>query len=92
MLALAQLHEDYGILQEHEPSTPTDAWRNLGPNRVCELVNIFAGGFVDGGERVDGTLMEMRWMSLAFAASLESSEDQGPMVRMRSFLHISAIS
>ena len=74
---------------KHEPPKPTLALRNLLPMResypiACATSSMLAPV---ASQIAESALMdEMRWASIAFAASLESSEDQRPTVRIRSVL------
>ena len=74
---------------KQDPPKPTDARRNLGPMReskptACATSSMFAPVASQIAE--SAFTDEMRCASIAFAASLESSEDQRPTVRMRSRL------
>ena len=74
---------------KHEPPKPTDARRNLGPMReskptACATSSMFAPVASQIAE--SAFTDEMRCASIAFAASLDSSDDQSPTVRMRSRL------
>jgi len=74
---------------KHEPPKPTEALRNLEPRResmptAWATSSMLAPVASQMAERA--LTDEMRWASIALAASFESSDDHRPTVRICDFL------
>ena len=76
---------------KHDPPNPTEALRNLGPIRESRPTAYATSSTLApvASQIAESALIdEIRCARRAFAASLESSEDQRPTFRMRSFLNV----
>ena len=76
---------------KHDPPNPTEALRNVGPMRESRPTAYATSSTLApvASQIAESALIdEIRCARRAFAASLESSEDQRPTFRMRSFLNV----
>ena len=86
---VGEVDEVENIFWRQDPPKPTEASTSLGPIRLslptaCATSSILAPVASQMAERA--LVEDMRPGSMALAASLESSVDQRPAVRMRSLL------